>query len=424
MRSVAQRLAKTRKATIVPELGEFTRNNPWSRVERRSRGLTILSPWNDSTLVLSIGKEDRAHLQCLNGLVLPERFNAIFHVAEHRLEFIFNSLFDKNDPLPSEPFKFQFQGRTFECYYAGPSPELSFLARVYRPVQTGVDASFRNLDDLQTFQQAKVFPKELRAYWQDKKGVSFFVGGLDKYEEDFVVLLAKHLNFYMGYFERQSPLVQILSVTSPADEEDELPLQKSLPSSINATELDPFLLDLSLAARDGQIRLRFLYYYQMLEYSAYYWVEETVKTAICRVLKAPDLQAKIDDYFPKLIEALSPTRQQDEHKIRRVIESRVEPHAIWNVVRQELTYFSSPQQFDGGFVLEPVLSKEITEDAFVKMWTPKILDTIRAVRNSLVHARENRTQAVIFPTVANDRLLRPWLPVIRLIAEQVMLFEP
>jgi hypothetical protein len=162
----------------------------------------------------------------------------------------------------------------------------------------------------------------------------------------------------------------------------------------------------------------------MLEYSAYYWVEDAVKTAICRVLKAPDLQAKIDDYFPKLIEALSPTRQQDEHKIRRVVESRVEPHAVWNVVRQDLTYFSSPHQFDGGFVLESVLSKDSTEDAFVKMWTPKILDTIRAIRNSLVHARENRTQAVIFPMVGNDRLLRPWLPVVRLIAEQVMLFEP
>jgi hypothetical protein len=161
----------------------------------------------------------------------------------------------------------------------------------------------------------------------------------------------------------------------------------------------------------------------MLEYSAYYWVEDAVKTAICRVLKAPDLQARMDDYFPKLIEALSPSRQQDEHKIRRAVECRVEPRAVWNQMKQELTYFASQHQFEGGFLLEPVLSKDSTEDAFVKMWSPKILDTIRAIRNSLVHARENRTQAVILPTIGNDKLLKPWLPVIRLIAEQVMLFE-
>jgi hypothetical protein len=424
MRSALPRSTKTREKEVVADLGEFAKGNPWSRVEKRAGNITILSPWNDSTLVLSIGKEDRPYLPSLNGLVLPERFNAIFHVRGGSLEFIFNSLFDKKDPFPSDPFDFQFQGRCFKCSYALPSPELLFLARVYRPVQTGVDSSFRNLDDLQTLQHAKEFPKSIRSDWQSLKAISFFVGGLEKYEEDFVVLLSKHLNFYMGYFERQSPMVQILSVMSPPEEEDELPLQKSLPSAINATELDPFLLDLSLAAREGQIRLRFLYYYQMLEYSAYYWVEDAVKTAICRVLKAPDLQAKMDDYFPKLIEALSPARQQDEHKIRRVIESRVEPHAVWNQVKQDLAYFSSQHQFDGGFILEPVLSKDSTEDAFVKMWTPKILDTIRGIRNSLVHARENRTQAVIFPTVGNDRLLRPWLPVIRLIAEQVMLFEP
>jgi hypothetical protein len=369
------------------EIDEFLKNNPWSKAEKRRGDLLIRTPWNDSTLILSIGKKEAASLHLLNRVILPERFNAVFHPRESRLEFIFNSLFDKNDPLPSEPFKFQFQGHTYDCSYAAPSPELLFLARVYRPVQSGVDSAFRNLDDLQDVQQAKDFPKELRAYWHAQKGLSFWVGGVEKYEEDFVVLLSKHLNFYMGYFERQSPQIQILSVASPADEDDELPLQKSLPTTINATELDPFLLDLSLAAREGQLRLRFLYYYQMLEYSAYYWVEDAVKTAICRVLKAPDLQARMDDYFPKLIEALSPSRQQDEHKIRRAVECRVEPRAVWNQMKQELTYFASQHQFEGGFLLEPVLSKDSTEDAFVKMWSPKILDTIRAIRNSLVACR-------------------------------------
>ena len=171
------------------------------------------------------------------------------------------------------------------------------------------------------------------------------------------------------------------------------------------------------------MRLRFLYYYQILEYAAFYWVEDSVKNAICKILQAADLQSKLDDYFPKLIEALVPTRQNDEHKIRRVTECRIDPKTIWTEVSGNLEYFCAPHEFEGGFVLPPLVSSDTTEEAFSKMWSPKLVETLRAIRNSLVHARESRTEAVIVPTVANARLLRPWIPVARRMAEQVTIFD-
>ncbi len=77
----------------------------------------------------------------------------------------------------------------------------------------------------------------------------------------------------------------------------------------------------------------------------------------------------------------------------------------------------------GGFTLSPPVSKDTSQEAFEKMWSQKIGDTLKNIRNSLVHARESRTQEVIYPTVGNDRLLRPWLPVVRAVAEQVTMFD-
>src|ERR1700704_1199310 len=85
----------------------------------------------------------------------------------------------------------------------------------------------------------------------------------------------------------------------------------NIPDVITGIEIDPFLLDLSLTAREGTNRLKFLYYYQILEYAAFYWTEESVQAGVKRILMNPDLHARIDYYVPRLIETLVPTRQND-----------------------------------------------------------------------------------------------------------------
>jgi hypothetical protein len=414
---------KTKSPKLRTECKDFLVNNPWSKLQEDKKELQIRLPWNDSSLILAIGKKEYANASLLDDVLLPERFNGIYHKKERKFEFIFNTLFDKKENAPSEPFKFHLRSRTLSCCYAAPSKAALFLARVFVPVYTSVASVFRNLDSLEELQNLGPLSRLNKGYLQNRKGLSFFLEPVDDYDEDEFVTLCKHLNFYMSYFERESPQIEIVQVGSPAEDSDELPLQKSLPTTINARELDQFLLDLSSTARDAEVRLRFLYYYQILEYSAFYWVEDYVKASICKVLMAPDLQSRLDDYFPKLIEALGPTRQQDEHKIRKVIEARVEPRAVWNEIKQNMPYFSSEHAFEGGFVIDPFVSKEMSEDAFVKMWSPKAFEVLRGIRNSLVHARESRTQSVISPTVGNDKLLEPWVPVIRLMAEQVMIFE-
>jgi hypothetical protein len=418
-KSVASREARSQSV-----LSEFVRVNPWSKVHVDAKGAKIELPWNDGSLELTIANVKRnREVECLNQLVLPERFNAIYHRDRKCVEFIFSHLFDAEEPMPSEEFTFRWRSHDYICHYGPASDRVLLLARIFRPVR-GSSSDYRHLSEVHDFQLQHRLPKEIRTFYESRKVVSFFVENVDSYNEEALIALAKHLNFYLSYFDRSSPQIDIMTIvplhlpSKPSPKKPEI-----VPPVISAVELDPFLLDLNLAAKVGDTRLRILYYYQILEYAAFYWVEDSVKSSICRILQAPDLQSNLDNYFPKLIEALVPTRQNDEHKIKRVVESRVDPKAIWTEISSDLPYFSAEHIFEGGFRLEPLVSIDTTQEAFSKMWSPKVFEMTRMIRNSLVHARESRTEAVISPTVGNSRLLRPWIPVVRRMAELVTVYD-
>lgn len=406
------------------DFAEFIRTNPWSKVHKDGKKIRVELPWNDTSLELVVeNTRDARESRCLNYLVLPERFNAIYHRDRKCIEYIFNHLFDRDDPMPSQQFAFRWRSRDYLCRYLPASDRLLFLARSLRPLRSAT-SDYRHLGELHDFQLQRKLPKELRKFYESSVAISFFVHDVEQYEEELFIDLAKHINFYLGYFDRSSPQIDILPIASPPAPNDAKPRKPEIvPPLITAVDLDPFLLDLNLAAKVGNARLRILYYYQILEYAAFYWVEDSVKGSICKILQAPDLQSNLDEYFPKLIEALVPTRQNDEHKIKRVIESRVDPKSIWLEINSDLAYFSAEHIFEGGFRLEPVVSGDTTEEAFSKMWSPKLIDTIRMIRNSLVHARESRTEAVISPSIGNARLLTPRIPVLRRMAELVTVYD-
>lgn len=77
-------------------------------------------------------------------------------------------------------------------------------------------------------------------------------------------------------------------------------------------------------------------------------------------------------------------------------------------------------------MLEPIISEDTTIKSFSEGWYSRTAATLRnalrSIRNALVHGREKRFGPVIAPTRGNDRKIDPWLPVIRRIAEQVIIF--
>ena len=214
----------------------------------------------------------------------------------------------------------------------------------------------------------------------------------------------------------------------PAVSEDVAPVKElqfiemHFPTKISTCRKNPFLLDLAMAAHMAEGRLSFLYYYQVLEYTAFYYVYSDVRREMLRVITMPDIHANPDRYISKLLDAMADTRQSDEAKLNKIVETRCSPEIVWKELQQNLSYFSKRQEFEGGFVIEPFISEDMTLESFSTTWVPKMPDTLRKIRNALVHGRESRLGASISPTEANEIKIRPWIPVIRRIAQQVIIF--
>jgi hypothetical protein len=204
----------TRRTDV--DLAEFLRTNPWSTIQRDPKKIRIELPWNDASLELVVrnAKGDPGS-KCLNHIVLPERFNAVYHRDRRCIEYIFNHLFDTDDPMPSQQFAFRWRSHDYTCRYGPASERVLFLARAFRPVRGSV-SDHRHLEEIQDFQLQDRLPKQLRGFFESKIAISFFVDDVGNYEEELFIDLAKHLNFYLSYFERSSPQIDILPVTPPA----------------------------------------------------------------------------------------------------------------------------------------------------------------------------------------------------------------
>lgn len=141
-----------------------------------------------------------------------------------------------------------------------------------------------------------------------------------------------------------------------------------------------------------------------------------------RILSTPDIHADPDKYIPGLLDTAVQSRQADEAKLNKVVETRCSPETVWKELQQNLSFFTKKQEFDGGFVIEPFISEDMTLESFSSMWIPKTPDTLRKIRNALVHGRESRLGGTIAPTRDNDLKIDPWVSVIQRIAEQVIIF--
>ena len=141
-----------------------------------------------------------------------------------------------------------------------------------------------------------------------------------------------------------------------------------------------------------------------------------------QIINTPDIHADPDKYIPRILDTVTDMHQSDEAKLNKIVETGCPPDIIWKELRQNLPYFSERQEFKGGFVIEPFISDDMTLKSFAAMWIPKTPDTLRKIRNALVHGRESRHGLFIAPTRDNNLKISPWIPVIHRIAEQIIIF--
>ncbi len=412
-------------ASFKKELTEFLKHNPHAQIAKRGNDFYVQRPWNDESVVFILQHEAEL-VKALNKLVLPPRFTAIYHLDSKTLEYIYDVI-DRDDPCYKREFKFVLSGKRYLCKYGEASEELLTLSKHFRRTGTQASTDHRNLASLRDHVRSQ---SRKRATFEEAavslEPVSFFVSGFKKFDEDEITEVSKHLSFFMQYYDRDSPHILIHSPESESTEsftQSQIP-EIAFPKTITTKRQDAFLLDLALTANTtNSARLKFIYYYQIIEYSAFYYIDTRTRLDLQKIINSPDIQANADLHIPRILEAISVGIHQEEgSKIESVVKTACSLESLWEAIARNLSYFRIQQEFDGGFTIEPLIPENCTRDFFCGCWNPKIVHTLRHIRNALVHGREKKFFNVIAPTGHNDLLLRPWSSIARCIAEQVIIF--
>lgn len=408
---------------LLGRLGPFLAANPEARFKRAEGQAIIGTPWGDTTVEIVVPEENDELVASLNAVFLPPRYTAIFHRDSGDLEVIWG-------PVPrvfeerSRAFEFRFEGKTYQCKYGEASSRLLRIAEFSRPSGPGPETSYRNLVVLRGYlrRQRRTPESELVT---DFSPTSFWITCVPE-DENELLRLVRHLNFYMQYFDLKTP--HVLIHEEPPSKDTVPPPGRypfdSFPGVVSARPLDPYLLGLwEGAARATDTFRRFLYRYQIIEYAAFYYLQESTFYSIRKLLASPNLPARLDDSVRQILDMAVEARMDDEAKIVAVIKQVVDPERLWKQIEPALAFFSSDVVFDGGFALPALLKPGWGLDDFKSAWIPKFPDALRKLRNALVHAREARMAKGISPTHANYERIRPWTALVSFAASQVIAFR-
>ena len=116
-------------------------------------------------------------------------------------------------------------------------------------------------------------------------------------------------------------------------------------------------------------------------------------------------------------------KASDEAKLVALVQQTVDPSYIWFDIEPRVEFFSQATDFEGGLSLPALIKQGWTGDDFRTAWIPKLPDTLRRLRNGLVHAREQRQSKCVMPSRSNQALMVPWAAVAMAAANQVVLYS-
>ena len=401
------------------KLQPFLIRNPEAEVEARDERPVVVTPWGDDSIELRIESDGTELLNALNAVRLPPEFTAVWHEDNREFEVIYTATPFDNELL-KRGFEFRFRDNTYTCSFGDASNRLLLIARAFRPLgPTRTD--YRNLHSFYMYLHSKDDHPESQIVRQGKP-TSFWIRGIQEYNSSDLIDLVLNLNFYMGYFDRETPsiLVHEPTTTHPGHRHPDRYPSGLFPKVVNARDINQHLLILWESASHGDPFLHFIHYYQILEYAAFYHIRDDVMQTIQRVLTAPETPTRPHLAAQQILEAMVADKTQDDAKINEVIRRSVSAEELWEEIDAARSAFSHEVTFDGGFTLSAMVTTESGTPDLAQLLRQAFPNALHRIRNALVHARESRQSTMIAPTRANHDRIVPWLGPLSLTAARVM----
>lgn len=407
-------------------LNTFVNNNDLTMHQSENGDIILENAWHDDSILLRFDKDES--FDGFENLVLNNKLVALYHSNPQGYqfyEFIFQPILN-TDRCIGRKFSFNYEGHTFEAEYKQPTEIFEKMARSFRRRKPESESNFRNLILFRDYYDRASQKESIQKYFQNRTPINFYLSGsLSSLNEEQQFSLMKHLNFYMQYYDRESPIINILKTENPSEcfitpcKCDKEPF----PTHLNLIKIDNIVLSLLQTARSAESnRLGYIFYYQVLEYCAYYYMDAEFKRQISTIIKQPDLYTNWDKYLPDFIEKFQTnfnpkSNNSDSLRMDKVICEYCTLQDINEELTKNSKYFLEDQQFDGGFKAPPLLPNDKIDTMDIR--SIKLRERLEKIRNVLVHARESRENCVILPSEENENKLLPYLYLIRRIAETV-----
>ncbi|MGD9538332.1 MAG: hypothetical protein AB7P52_15995 [Alphaproteobacteria bacterium] len=406
-------------------LAPYLEMHPESAVEEikqpdRPR-LAITKPWGEEGLVIFLPDPLEPLADALNNVLLPESFTAMWHRDTRQLEVIWTA-FPLKGPfadVAGRKFTFRFESCEHECQFGSSSARLLLIAEHTAP--TGMSATqYRNLQSYHQYidWQKQTAGKEDAPKWPGSPR-SFWVHNFD-WNAERALRFARHLNFYMTYYDSSSPDMLVW----PPKSDDPKPRTRYIigqfPSLIDARLVEDDLLHYWDASRKGDAARQFVYAYRIIEYASYTHIGHDARLKVRQLLNAPHAFSDTAALAERVIAAALGSETDDIRRIFMLLEDTVNPGLVWREIAENRAAFENETRFDGGCVMKPLISKTETESTFVTNGVSQFAQSARQIRNHLSHGRDQKTQTSITPTVSNFRKLKPWVSVLSVVAGEVI----
>lgn len=410
----------TDRTRLEAELKPFLEGHPGTSIQEDKPGeLRLVGAWGTKAVGLAFPKDASELVQALNAVSLPQALTALRHLDTKDVEFIWGPIL-KTSEFTSRTFKFEFNGVTLDCGYGHPSKRLLEIARNFRRQSEDVDD--RNLSTLRMFLLDSSDPKRSKMT-ERHTPMSFWIRQFAG-DDDALAEVCRHLNFYMTYFDRSSPIVLVdEQVDAGQYSEPDRFRTGSFPASVRGRPLNAYLLSMWNRASTGNAFERFLHGYQILEFAAFYLTEDDVLRLIRKTLRRPDAGSRSEALARELCDVFANQKKDEDSRSAEVIRRAVRSQDLWAVLQKNAAFFSNSTNFEGGFSLRPHFSVKAGPEEFEKNYGNHVAASLRVLRNGLAHAREMRQARGIPPSKSNRALLRPWADLMFWIASEILLYE-
>lgn len=424
---------KTKDEQLAEErarFNEFLAENPQSTIDwletNDGERLAIQSPWADPSIAIFIPEDADVLADAVNAIYLPENFSAVWHRDTKKFEVIWTA-----HPIPRQiedirdrEFELSYNRKEYKCSFAPSSERLLTLAENSQPI-SGSRTGHRNLQSFYSYARYKkphTEGEESPPRPRSGDPLSFWIEGLDWNEEE-VLEVAAHINFYMSYYDTFTPAIIIHTSDRHEVEPQTRYRSGKFPKKIISRTLDENLLHFWSACQEGDPARRFIYCYRILEYAASLYLENTVQQQIRKTLLAPDALDNLNQTTERFIEIFESRNAQLDAKIVALLKGTVNPKLLWREIQLNIDSFTKKTIFDGGLLLAPMIPEGLNEEQFDAQGLQSFSKSIREIRNALSHGREQRSLAVITPTKSNFERLRPWVSAFSIVAGEVILYR-